>query len=106
VRPSVGRIVHYVNLGDKDGKYPPQVQAAVITGIYRATPNGVERVNDGVGEPGDDILRAVDLKVFYKTGLFDCEGIPQKTETDQRGCWEWPRMAPTSPKENGDAVPV
>jgi hypothetical protein len=30
--PSVGRIVHYTNLGDKDGKYPPEQQAAMITG--------------------------------------------------------------------------
>lgn len=90
MRPSVGRIVHYVNLGDKDGKYPPQVQAAIITGIYRATPNGVERVNDGVGLPEDQIMDTVDLKVFYKTGLFDCEQIPKRETTDQRGCWEFP----------------
>jgi len=100
MRPSVGRMVHYVNLGDKDGKYPPQVQAAVITGIYRfvsfGTSNsddiheGLERVNDGVGSPEDKISDFVDLKVFYKTGLFDCEKIPHREVSDQRGCWDWP----------------
>lgn len=32
-KPSVGRIVHYTNLGDKDGKYPPEQQAAIITRV-------------------------------------------------------------------------
>ena len=27
MKPTVGRIVHYTNLGDKDGKYPPQIVA-------------------------------------------------------------------------------
>ena len=27
--PTVGRIVHYTNLGDADGKYPPEQQAAI-----------------------------------------------------------------------------
>ena len=33
MEPSIGRIVHYTNLGDRDGKYPPEVQAAIITGV-------------------------------------------------------------------------
>mgnify|MGYP003441985767 CR=1 FL=1 len=91
MRPSVGRLVHYVNLGDKDGKYPPQVQAAVITGIYRiVSPDKRERINDGVGGPDDLVSENVDLKVFYKTGLFDCENIPLRGTSDQRGCWDWP----------------
>lgn len=97
-RPSVGRIVHYTNLGDKDGKYPPQVQAAVITGIYKIVDHEdtaidftLERVNDGVGKPEDKISNLVDLKVFYKTGLFDCENIPLKQASEQRGCWDWPQ---------------
>lgn len=72
--PSVGRIVHYTNLGDRDGKYPPQVQAALITGVN----------DDGT----------VSLKVFYKTGLFDCDGIaftPALAGTEPaRGKWSWP----------------
>lgn len=31
--PTVGRIVHYTNLGDKDGKYPPEQQAAIVTKV-------------------------------------------------------------------------
>lgn len=92
MRPSVGRIVHYTNLGDKDGKYPPQVQAAIITAIYKEGGDAsiLIRVDDGVGSSDDVISDAVDLKVFYKTGLFDCERIPMKSHEGQRGCWNWP----------------
>lgn len=74
MKPSIGRIVHYTNLGDKDGKYPPEVQAALITGINA----------DGT----------VALHVFYKTGQFD---MPSVNSTDApagsdmaRGHWTWP----------------
>ena len=86
--PTVGRIVHYTNLGDKDGKYPPQVQAAVITGVYRRDPDGVVAIaNDGIGQ--EDITE-VDLKVFYRAGLFDVQKVPQKSEPTNRGVWDWP----------------
>lgn len=71
--PTIGRIVHYTNLGDRDGKYPPQVQAALITGV------------------NDD--ESVSLHVFYKTGQFDLPSVlrsvgPAGTE-GSRGCWSW-----------------
>lgn len=94
MRPSVGRIVHYTNLGDKDGKYPPQVQAAIITAIYRVDEDGTMfRVDDGVGGPDDVISDNIDVKVFYRTGLFDTMGVPKKTEPSHRGCWDWPPRA-------------
>jgi hypothetical protein len=72
--PSIGRIVHYTNLGDRDGKYPPEIQAALITGINA----------DGT----------VALHVFYRTGQFD---LPSVERTDEpagsegaRGKWAWP----------------
>ena len=72
--PSIGRIVHYTNLGDRDGKYPPTVQAAIITGLN----------DDGT----------VSLHVFYKTGAFDlarCEQTYAYAGTDEaRGMWSWP----------------
>jgi hypothetical protein len=72
--PSIGRIVHYTNLGDRDGKYPPTVQAAMITGVN----------DDGT----------VALHVFYKTGQFDlasCKFTEAVAGTEKaRGCWSWP----------------
>lgn len=77
MEPTIGRIVHYTNLGDRDGKYPPEVQAALITGV-----NG-----DGT----------VALHVFYKTGQFDMPSVafadaPAGSE-GARGKWTWPARA-------------
>lgn len=86
--PSVGRIVQYTNLGDKDEKYPPQTQAAIITGVYRRDPDGVVSLaDDGVGQ-GD--ITEVDLHVFYRTGDFFMEKVPMATELRERGRWNWP----------------
>jgi hypothetical protein len=71
LKPSVGRIVHYTNLGDKDGKYPPEQQAAIVT-----------RVRDP--EKG-----LVALHTFYPTGQFDMDNVPYSEEY-ARGCWSWP----------------
>ncbi len=42
--PTVGRIVHYTNLGDADGKYPPEQQAAIVTKskVFEAVPEGTK----------------------------------------------------------------
>lgn len=72
--PSIGRIVHYTNLGDRDGKFPPEAQAALITGVNA----------DGT----------VSLHIFYRTGQFDMpsvafsEALPGTEEA--RGKWSWP----------------
>lgn len=69
MKPSIGRIVHYTNLGDKDGLYPPEIQPAIVTGVN----------DDGT----------CCLKIFYKTGIFDREDVPFSDEP-QRGHWSWP----------------
>jgi hypothetical protein len=73
MKPSIGRIVHYTNLGDRDGRYPPTVQAAIITGVNE-----------------DD---TVDLHIFYKTGQFDMASVPfteaPAGSDTARGHWAW-----------------
>jgi len=69
IQPTVGRVVHYVNLGDKDGKYPPQTIAAMVTKVNE----------DGT----------VALKAFYPTGIFDMPAVPF-SEEPARGHWSWP----------------
>lgn len=75
-KPSIGRIVHYTNLGDRDGKYPPTVQAAIVTGVNDADAGNVS------------------LHVFYKTGQFDlasCDHSDAAAGTEEaRGKWSWP----------------
>lgn len=74
MQPSIGRIVHYTNLGDRDGRFPPEIQAALITGINA----------DGT----------VVLHIFYKTGQFDMASVPFTEEPAgsdaARGKWSWP----------------
>lgn len=82
--PAVGRIVHYTNLGDKDGRYPPEQQAAIITGVKRH-----DQFPQKYVAPEDEENRfAVTLHIFYKTGQFDMEA-PFSPEY-KRGHWTWP----------------
>ena len=77
MKPTVGRIVHYTNLGDRDGKFPPSVQAAIITGVN----------DDGT----------VALHVIYRTGQFDMPSVAFTEEAAgcelARGKWAWPAKA-------------
>lgn len=68
MQPSIGRIVRYTNLGDADGKYPPEPQAAIIT---RVNPDGTVALH------------------IYPTGQFDMASVPFSDEP-ARGCWNWP----------------
>jgi hypothetical protein len=76
-QPSVGRVVHYTNAGDRDGQVPAadqQIIAALIT-----------KVNDD---------GTVALTTFYPTGQFDLPAVTffdgaAGTE-EARGKWAWP----------------
>lgn len=96
-KPSIGRIVHYTNLGDKDGKFPPEIQAATITGVYRGgkddepgavkIPNGAIVPANKVGEKATEMF--VDITVWYRTGYFQMKACPW-SEAPERGHWNWP----------------
>lgn len=101
--PSIGRTVWYVNLGDKDGKYPPECQAAIITGIYQRSTvepmdtapspgnNKPEEMKvvpcNTVGQRADATF--VDLRVMYRDGEFNMKCVPFSAEPS-RGHWCWP----------------
>lgn len=74
MKPTIGRIVHYTNLGDRDGKYPPSIVAAIVTGINE----------DGT----------IALHCFYRAGQFDMQAVPFTEELagteGARGKWRWP----------------
>ena len=74
--PSLGRIVMYTNLGDSEGRYPPEDHPAIVT--------GVQETNEP-GTPGP----FVSLHIFYKTGQFDMDSVPYSPE-QKRGHWRWP----------------
>lgn len=104
-KPSIGRIVQYTNLGDADGKYPPEIQAALITGVYKKNPNFNDVVSGTNGQNDPEKIglvpanklgdtsesNFVDLTVFYRTGYFQIKCVPMAPEGEQaRGCWNWP----------------
>lgn len=85
MKPSVGRIVHYTNLGDADGKYPPETQAALMTGVGERQARPVDQP-----EPAEEEAKyTVDLHVFYRTGDFFMLDVPFASEP-KRGHWSWP----------------
>lgn len=84
--PTIGRIVHYTNLGDKEGKYPPETQAAIITGVQLRAYGDQRNAIIGSKKEGDYI---VDLHIFYRTGEFDMKDVPF-SEAPERGHWNWP----------------
>jgi hypothetical protein len=86
--PTVGRIVHYTNLGDRDGKYPPEVQAAIITKVKQSHP--LDKCSSP--EFGFD----VSLRVFYEDGDFNMRTVPFTHDAagseGARGKWTWPKV--------------
>lgn len=82
MKPTVGRIVHYTNLGDRDGRYPPEQQAAIVTGVY-------PREGMAPAMAGENVEMCADLHIFYRTGQFDMQRVPF-SETYERGHWSWP----------------
>ena len=76
MKPTLARLVLYTNLGDRDGKYPPESHPAIITGVNEK-----------------DVT--VSLHVFYKSGQFDMEsvehaGLAEAGSEAARGKWQWP----------------
>lgn len=68
VRPSVGRIVHYVSYGTPGGEYTSECRAAVVTAV-------------------DDEI--VSLCVLSPSGLFF--NVSDQDENDHLGgTWHWP----------------
>lgn len=85
--PTVGRIVHYTNLGDRDGRFPPEVQAALITKVEaKPTLNNPEL-------PSVEHGYSVSLHIFYEMGDFKMKDVPftrnPAGSEGARGKWTW-----------------
>ena len=72
MKPSVGRMVHYVSYGTPGGEYPSVCRAAVIT-----------EVRSPVGN-------IVSLCVLNPEGLFFNKQVEQDEEQKRGGTWHWP----------------
>lgn len=88
MKPSVGRIVHYVSYGTPGGEYPKTCRAAVVTGLGEVL---AYPVYDAELEP--DGAQLVDLCVLNPTGMFFNQGVPQDERSAHErsgGTWHWP----------------
>lgn len=86
MKPSVGRIVLYTNLGDRDGRFPPEAQAALITKVKPLT--------EVLAAADEENCFLVSLRIFYEQGEFTMIGVPYTAEMPAsegaRGKWTWP----------------
>jgi hypothetical protein len=76
MKPSVGRIVHYVSYGTPGGEYGKECRAAIVTEV----PQGVENP------------QALGLCVLNPTGQFFDRTVPHNENAVERpgGTWHWP----------------
>lgn len=68
MKPSVGRIVHYVSYGTPNGEYRSECRAAIVTSVEGEFAN---------------------LAVFNPTGMF-FNGCLQDEGSKAGGTWHWP----------------
>ena len=68
MKPSIGRIVHYVSYGTPGGEYTSECRAAVITDVADSD---------------------VSLAVLNPTGLF-FDQSPVFSDEHEGGTWHWP----------------
>lgn len=61
MKPSIGRVVHYVSHGSADGKYPVACRAAIVTEVDLGVPVslGGERVGLAVLNPSGVFFRSL-----------------------------------------------
>lgn len=84
MKPSVGRIVHYVSYGTPGGEYGSECRAAVITAVGRSA--------DELPEAAEtrSMAQELDLCVLNPEGLFFNCGVPQNEPAKNGGTWHWP----------------
>ena len=81
MKPSIGRIVHYVSYGTPGGEYTSQCRAAVVTEV------GEVFVPQGQDPPAGT---PVSLAVLNPEGMFFNRGVLQDEDQHRGGTWHWP----------------
>lgn len=76
MKPSIGRIVHYVSYGTPGGEYTSECRAAVVTEV---------KALGNLAGP-----EVVGLCVLNPTGQFFNRGVEQDEDGEHGGTWHWP----------------
>jgi hypothetical protein len=103
MRPSVGRVVHYVSYGTPGGKYASECRAALVTEVGTVFAPLPPIPDDGMpvtvtltSEP----IPVVGLAVHNPTGLFFHSiaegGCRQDEDGHAGGTWHWPERVEES----------
>lgn len=79
MKPSVGRIVHYVSYGTPGGEYPSVCRAAVVTAV-----------DDYQESDGDQHIGHLNLCVLNPEGMFFNKSVLQDEDGKRGGTWHWP----------------
>ena len=79
MKPTVGRIVHYVSYGTLGGEYTSQCRAAIVT--------ATDPDPDDTPEPGQIFAS---LAVFNPEGMFFNAMVLQDEKDHTGGSWHWP----------------
>jgi hypothetical protein len=84
MKPSVGRIVHYVSYGTPGGEFHSECRAAIIAAVPKLSPDDAAQKNI------EQWAEEADLVVFNPTGLFFNLGCVQSEYDHRGGTWHWP----------------
>jgi hypothetical protein len=77
MKPSVGRVVHYVAYGTPGGEFPAGICRAAIVTEVEALGNG-------------PVQHHVGVCVLNPTGQFFNRGLKQDEDAKAAGTWHWP----------------
>ncbi len=84
-RPSVGRVVHYVARGSKDGRFPPACRAAIVTEVGESGVIGLCAIN-----PAGLFFHSLDAGGCEEANHRQGAGEPGTFVIGTPGTWHWP----------------
>ena len=90
MKPSVGRIVHYVSYGTPGGEFTSECRAAIITEVGTGRFVLKNLAGEVIVDEPEENPWTVSLCVLNPTGQFFNVGVPHNEDSHKGGTWHWP----------------